>query len=288
MPIDNLGMGGDDATKYTGPSYVAGQQSPFATLQNSPTILDPSVAPGAAKAGQHPTLKSSTHGNPGGDVIPDSLFAGGGGSPSWMGSQDDLFKQLMDEYGKVDQAFSTDAYDKASEDEYKNILSQGEVSSNAAAADYAARARQAGGSAEASGIIKAEGLVGARSQVTDFKQKQLQFDIQQKEAARELAAKISAQLGSLRMDYLKNLTDWNSSQAKIASDKWIAQFEGKNRIDVANIDAATRYAQINEQNKEFGWLHPQQLTRNWNYDPYYSLEHGGATNPEQYYNVKNW
>jgi hypothetical protein len=246
------GKGGDNRYASAGNPPPALDPTPLAMLQPKGPIQkktsSPSTSPGSAIAASS-TVKS------GADVIPDDLF-GGAGAPGWMGSQGDLFQQLMDEYGKVDSAFDTSAFDKASETEYSNILSQGESSSNAAAADYAARARQAGGSAEGAGVIKAQGLVGARSQVADFRMKQLQFDIQQKEAARQLASEIAAHLGSLRMDYLKNLTGWNESQAQLSSAKWIAQFEGKNRIDVANIDAATKYAGINEQSREFNWLHP--------------------------------
>lgn len=262
--------GKDNPSRYQGnaPAFQGGptllDPTPVATLQNSPQPKgNPGKKVGSVVGGTMPGtgIAASSTVKSGADVIPDALF-GGGPAPGWMSGQSDLFQQLLDEYGKVDSAFDTSDFDKASEAQYSNLLSQGEVASNAAAADYASRARQSGGSAEGAGIIKAEGLVGSRAQVTDFKMKQMQFDIQQKEAARQLAAEIAAHLGSLRMDYLKNLTGWNESQAQLASAKWIAELEGKNRIDVANIDAATRYAGINEQSREFNWLHPQNNANN--------------------------
>lgn len=175
-----------------------------------------------------------------------------GTSPMPGAGGDDLWSQLINEYGKVDAAFDTTGYDKAAEAEYGNIATMADQSANAAAADYTNRARQAGGSAEGSGLIKAEGLVAGRRTVADAKMKQLQYDIQQKENARQLAADIASKIGGLRMDYLRNLTAKQIAELQASTQRYGYDTEAKWHESANQLG----YASLAEQSKEFGWLHP--------------------------------
>lgn len=161
-----------------------------------------------------------------------------------IGGGNDIWKTLEDEYGKVDAAFDTTNYDKAAEAEYGNILTTSKTSANSAAAEYTARARQSGGSAEGAGLVKAQALVTGRREVADARMKQLQYDIDQREKGRQLSASIAAQIGGLKIDYLKNLTSFQ-----------IATLQSQTQKDVAKmgIDAEKdwRSQALGEQSREF-------------------------------------
>lgn len=184
--------------------------------------------------------------------------------PSWMNSTSggsDIWSGLQDQQNKVDSSFDTSSFDQAADEARGNITSASEESANAAAADYASRARQAGGNAEGAGLVKAEALVSGRREVEDVRLKQMQYDIAQKEGARQLASTIAGKIGDLRLGYLQNLTGWNETLQK-----------DKTTLDVSAQDQSWHYAQIAEQSKEFGFLHPQITKNNPNYDPYYAEE----------------
>jgi hypothetical protein len=225
---------------------------PVATLQRygqggsvtntAPTTLQtkPAIAP-VRKPVVRPSIPSST-------IVPTpSTPTPEAGSDIWA----DLERQLAG----VDESFSTAKYDAASEAAMGNIITMSEQSANTAAAQYAARARQSGGSAEGAGLIKAQALVTGRRTAEDVRLQKEQYDIAQKEAARQLSAEIAAHIDSLRMDYLRNLTQ-----------KQIAELQSKTSLDVAGIEAGWHkdiaagqlglgYAQLGEQSREFDFSH---------------------------------
>ncbi len=159
----------------------------------------------------------------------------------------DIWGELMKEYQNVGDAFDTSNYDKAAEAAMGNIISMSQESANTAAAEYTNRARQAGGSAEGAGLIKAQALVTGRRTAEDVRLGKEQYDIAQKEAAKQLSAEIAVHIDSLRADYLRTLTQ-----------KQIAELQSKTSLDVAGIEAKWRadqlglgYAQLGESTREF-------------------------------------
>lgn len=179
-------------------------------------------------------------------------------APTDFSGGNDIWSELMNEYGKVDSNFDTSKFDTAAENEYGNITTQAEKGATSAAAEYTARARQSGGSAEGAGLVKAEAQVAGRSTVADYRLKQMQYDIAQKEAGANLAADISSKLGSLRLGYLQNLTGFKEAQLQSRTQMTISDRENAIRLQLGQMQQGTSAAALAEQAREFGWLHPYQ------------------------------
>lgn len=137
--------------------------------------------------------------------------------PSWMPTMNAMTGELQDQYGRVNAAFNTSDYDKASTETQANILTTGLNAGGNAATAYANKARQAGGSGLGAGLVKAEGAVAGRRASGDIALEQAKYDIQQREGAATQAAQIAGQLGDLRNRYLSSLVGYATSEDATAA-----------------------------------------------------------------------
>jgi hypothetical protein len=139
--------------------------------------------------------------------------------------------ELVDQYNKVGEAYSTSDYDQANLGQQSRMLTTALNAGNAAATEYANRARQSGGSALGAGLMKAQAAVGARKSAGELELKRQEFDASQRKEAAGLASQIATTLGTLRESYLKTLLGYaaqeHATDATLRSNELNLQMEQK-------------------------------------------------------------
>lgn len=163
--------------------------------------------------------------------------------PSWLPPAD--IHELVDEYQRTGEMFSSSDYDAANQGQQSRILTTALNAGNAAATEYANKARQSGGSGMGAGLIKAQATVGARKVAGDMELERQKFDASQREKAAGHAAQIAQTLGQLRQSYLQTIVDYATRE-----DSTSADFKSK----MAAVDAQNK--QTDESAREFNWRLP--------------------------------
>lgn len=132
--------------------------------------------------------------------------------PSWLPTQQANERELTEQYRGTNDAYSTSAFDQASEAQQSRVLTTALNAGNNAAAEYANRARQSGGSGLGAGLVKAEAATGARATAGAMELDRQRFDASQREAAATHATQIATTLGQLRQSYLGSLVQYATSE----------------------------------------------------------------------------